>query len=105
VGSVGNIIKTIGNGVGKVSMQQHIIHYRLVAIWETTGDRSFMRVALSDSSNQDLIEIYEIHEKDNGDYDTYIAAKSLLQERGFTYNHEKISGKITGSEVNEIYIL
>lgn len=34
------------------------------------------------------MEIYEIHEKDDGDYDTYIAAKSLLQERGFTYNHE-----------------
>ena len=48
-----------------------------------------MRDALSDSSNQDLMEIYEIHkDDDNGDYDTYIAAKSLLQERGFTYNHE-----------------
>lgn len=47
-----------------------------------------MRDALNDSSNQDLMEIYEIQKKDDGDYDTYIAAKSLLQERGFTYNTE-----------------
>lgn len=58
------------------------------AIWETTGDRGLMRDALNDSSNQDLMEIYEIQKKDDGDYDTYIAAKSLLQERGFTYNTE-----------------
>lgn len=34
------------------------------------------------------MEIYEIHKKDDGDYDTYIAGKFLLQERGFTYTHK-----------------
>ncbi|MGI8144211.1 hypothetical protein [Staphylococcus haemolyticus] len=40
-----------------------------------------MKDALSKISNQDLMEIYEIHKKD-------VAAKSLLEERGFSYNHK-----------------
>lgn len=47
-----------------------------------------MKDALSKISNQDLMEIYEIHKKDVADYDTYVAAKSLLEERGFSYNHK-----------------
>lgn len=47
-----------------------------------------MKDALSKISNQDLMEIYEIHKKDVDDYDTYVAAKSLLEERGFSYNHK-----------------
>ena len=88
-----NIIKTIGKGIGKsvgaaAYYSVATVGAAIGAIWETTGDRGLMRDALSDSSNQDLMEIYEIHEKNDGDYDTYIATKSLLQERGFTYNHE-----------------
>ena len=88
-----NIIKTIGKGIGKgvgaaAYYSVATVGAAIGAIWETTGDRGLMRDALSDSSNQDLMEIYEIQKKDDGDYDTYIAAKSLLQERGFTYNHE-----------------
>lgn len=88
-----NIIKTVGKGIGKGVGA--VAYYSLAtvgaaigAIWETTGDRGMMRDALSDSSNQGLMEIYETHKDDDGDYDTYIAAKSLLQERGFTYNNE-----------------
>lgn len=88
-----NILKSIGKGIGKgVGTAAYYsvvtVGAAISAIWETTGDRGIMRDALSKSSNQDLIEIYDIHEKDDGDYDTYIAAKSLLEERGFTYNHK-----------------
>lgn len=89
-----NIIKTIGKGIGKsvgaaAYYSVATVGAAIGAIWKTTGDRGIMRDALSDSSNQDLMEIYEKHkDDDNGDYDTYVAAKSLLQERGFTYNHE-----------------
>ncbi|RTX70534.1 hypothetical protein CD117_13765 [Mammaliicoccus sciuri] len=87
------IIKTIGKGIGKgiggaAYVTLTTVGAAVSALWETTGDRGMMRDALSDSSSKDLMEIYEIHEKDDGDYDTYIAAKSLLQERGYTYNHE-----------------
>lgn len=57
-------------------------------IWETTEDIGIMKDALRKISNQDLMEIYEIHKKDVADYDTYVAAKSLLEERGFSYNHK-----------------
>ena len=57
-------------------------------IWETTKDIGIMKDALNKISNQDLIEIYEIHKKDVADYDTYVVAKSLLEERGFSYNHK-----------------
>ena len=52
-----------------------------------------MRDALSDSSNQDLMEIYETHKDDDGDYDTYIAAKSLLQERDSLIITKRTNGK------------
>ncbi|MDK9842973.1 hypothetical protein [Staphylococcus equorum] len=86
---MGNIIKTIGKGVGAAAYYSvATISATIGAIWGTTVDRGMMRDALSDSSNQNLMEIYEKHKDDDGDYDTYLAAKSLLQERVFSYNHE-----------------
>lgn len=84
-----NVGKGIGNGVGKAaSYSLATVGAAISAIWETTGDRGIMRDALSESSNQDLMEIYDIQKEDDGDYDTYIAAKSLLEERGFAFNNE-----------------
>lgn len=47
-----------------------------------------MRDALKDSSDRELMEIYDIHDTDDGDHDTCIACKSLLQERGYEYNYK-----------------
>lgn len=64
MGIMNNIIKTIGKGIGKgvgTAMYYSVatVGAAIGAIWETTGDRGMMRDALSDSSNQDLMEVYE----------------------------------------------
>ena len=46
-----------------------------------------MRQLLENRSDKDLMEYYAIH-KDGGDHDTYIAAGTLLIERGYSYNEE-----------------
>lgn len=86
------IIKTIGKGIGKgiggaAYVTLTTVGAAVSAIWETTGDRGMMRDMFKDSSDQELIELYEKH-KDDGDYDIYVATKSLLEERKYTYNNE-----------------
>ncbi|GAB1613582.1 hypothetical protein HB162lentus_22270 [Mammaliicoccus lentus] len=90
---MGNIIKTIGKGIGKgIGAAAYVsvttIGAAVSAIWETTGDRGMVRDALKDCSNEELMEIYGIQKEDDGDYTMYLAAKSLLEERGYMYLDE-----------------
>ncbi|HCV9276243.1 MAG: hypothetical protein QP950_08240 [Staphylococcus warneri] len=82
------ILKKVGIGAGKVAAVPLIVAGAAIsALYETTGDRQTMRQLLEDRSDKDLMEYYAIH-KDGGDHDTYIAAGTLLIERGYSYNEE-----------------
>lgn len=84
-----DVFKKIGVGAGKVAAVPLVIAGAAIsAVFETTGGRGIMRDALKDSSDQKLMEIYNIHDTADGDHDTCIACKSLLQERGYEYNYK-----------------
>ncbi|MFI3134675.1 hypothetical protein QRX48_11395 [Staphylococcus warneri] len=82
------IFKKVGRGAGKVATIPLIVDGATIsALYETTGYRQTMRQLLENRSDKDLMEYYAIH-KDGGDHDTYIAAGTLLIERGYSYNEE-----------------
>ncbi|MGW7947739.1 hypothetical protein [Staphylococcus xylosus] len=84
-----NILKTVGIGAAKVVAVPLVVTGAAIsAIWETTGTRGIFREALDDCSDSELIDINIKQSGDEGDFDIYMLSKSLLQERGFTYNHE-----------------
>ena len=66
-----DVFKKIGVGAGKVAAVPFVIAGAAIStVFETTGDRGIMRDAA------------------DGDHDTCIACKSLLQERGYEYNYK-----------------
>lgn len=86
-----NILKTIGKGTGKgvgtvAEYSFSTIGALIGAIWETTGTRGAIRETLEECSDSELIEINNKQSGEDGDFDLYMLSKSILNERGYTFN-------------------
>ncbi|MCU7557954.1 hypothetical protein [Macrococcus capreoli] len=73
--------------MGILSFIGTVISAGASAIYDSTGGRKIMYEVLETESDKDVMEFFYGH-KDDGDYDTYRAAKLILEMRGYSYDEK-----------------